>query len=213
MVFQHPFRDVKTVSKSIRLVLKKIPEFVPIPRNKPGCQGSCFSMLFNFQGPFPLLRAELYLSTFPEVCQQQVSVFVSVKGRALRPFRDSFAIIPRPFPFVNSFFAPFCNFFIYTSFFPIIKELLPHVIYLLLFCLNLAILFRRSKHAAHAPVAQWIEHRPPEPGALVRFQSGVPLDKDLEPFALRAFSFSQNLCPRSVRSKPAGSVKTRHDNS
>ena len=39
-------------------------------------------MLFNFQGPFPLLRAELYLSTFPEVCQQQVSVFVTVKGRA-----------------------------------------------------------------------------------------------------------------------------------
>ena len=116
MVFQHPFRDVKTVSKSIRLVLKKIPEFVPIPRNKPGCQGSCFSMLFNFQGPFPLLRAELYLSTFPEVCQQQVSVFVSVKGRALRPFRDSFAIIPRPFPFVNSFFAPFCKFFICASF-------------------------------------------------------------------------------------------------
>ena len=113
MVFQHPFRDVKTVSKSIRLVLKKIPEFVPIPRNKPGCQGSCFSMLFNFQGPFPLLRAELYLSTFPEVCQQQVSVFVSVKGRALRPFRDSFAIIPRPFPFVNSFlhlFAIFLSF-------------------------------------------------------------------------------------------------------
>ena len=110
MVFQHPFRDVKTVSKSIRLVLKKIPEFVPIPRNKPGCQGSCFSMLFNFQGPFPLLRAELYLSTFPEVCQQQVSVFVTVKGRALRPFRDSFAIIPRPLPFVNSLFANFLSF-------------------------------------------------------------------------------------------------------
>jgi len=124
MVFQHPFRDVKTVSKSIRLVLKKIPEFVPIPRNKPGCQGSCFSMLFNFQGPFPLLRAELYLSTFPEVCQQQVSVFVSVKGRALRPFRDSFAIIPRPFPFVNSFLHLFAI-FLFAPLFPIIKEILP----------------------------------------------------------------------------------------
>lgn len=26
----------------------------------------------------------------------------------------------------------------------------------------------------HAPVAQWIEHRPPEPGAQVRILSGVP---------------------------------------
>ena len=28
-----------------------------------------------------------------------------------------------------------------------------------------------------APVAQWIEHWPPEPGALVRFQSGVFLER------------------------------------
>ena len=78
-------------------------------------------MLFNFQGPFPLLRAELYLSTFPEVCQQQVSVFVTVKGWALRPFRDSFAIIPRPLPFVNSLFANF----LFRTLFSIIKEVLP----------------------------------------------------------------------------------------
>ena len=81
-------------------------------------------MLFNFQGPFPLLRAELYLSTFPEVCQQQVSVFVTVKGRALRLFRDSFAIIPRPLPFVNSLFAFFAN-FLFRTLFSIIKEVLP----------------------------------------------------------------------------------------
>ena len=81
-------------------------------------------MVFNFQGPFPLLRAELYLSTFPEVCQQQVSVFVTVKGRALRPFRDSFAIIPRPLPFVNSLFAFFAN-FLFRTLFSIIKEVLP----------------------------------------------------------------------------------------
>ena len=31
-----------------------------------------------------------------------------------------------------------------------------------------------------APVAQWIEHWPPEPGALVRFQSGVFLNNPLQ---------------------------------
>lgn len=38
------------------------------------------------------------------------------------------------------------------------------------------IIIAASESGIYAPVAQWIEHRPPEPGALVRFQSGV-LDK------------------------------------
>ena len=29
----------------------------------------------------------------------------------------------------------------------------------------------------NAPVAQWIEQRPPEPCAVVRFHSGVPIQK------------------------------------
>ncbi len=35
--------------------------------------------------------------------------------------------------------------------------------------------FAIIRNAHYAPVAQWIEHRPPEPGAEVRFLSGVPL--------------------------------------
>ena len=62
--------------------------------------------------------------------------------------RDSFVIIPNTSPFVNTFFH---TFFIEFSFFLLYNVFI-----------------------AFAPVAQWIEHRPPEPGAWVRFPSGVP---------------------------------------
>ena len=41
----------------------------------------------------------------------------------------------------------------------------------------------------YAPVAQWIEHRPPEPCAVVRFHSGVPQSKTDVDFVLRLFYF------------------------
>ena len=46
---------------------------------------------------------------------------------------------------------------------------------MLAFFINYGIIITAaSESGIYAPVAQWIEHRPPEPGALVRFQSGVP---------------------------------------
>ncbi len=35
-----------------------------------------------------------------------------------------------------------------------------------------------NSYATNTPVAQWIEHRPPTPCALVRSQSGVPYQHD-----------------------------------
>ena len=39
----------------------------------------------------------------------------------------------------------------------------------------------------YAPVAQWIEHRPPEPCAVVRFHSGVPLKKYRQSLVFKVF--------------------------
>lgn len=48
----------------------------------------------------------------------------------------------------------------------------------------------------YAPVAQWIEHRPPEPGAEVRFLSGVPsLENQALPVRLEVlFYFDRSIC-------------------
>ena len=45
----------------------------------------------------------------------------------------------------------------------------------------------------YAPVAQWIEHRPPEPVAEVRFLSGVPLVNKHSPRLLGVLFLSVNI--------------------
>ncbi|MCM0707188.1 hypothetical protein NBH08_20050, partial [Faecalicatena sp. BF-R-105] len=62
----------KTVSKSIRLVLKKIPEFVPIPRNKPGVKGLVSQCCLIFKVRAALSSELCYLITSSSICQQQI---------------------------------------------------------------------------------------------------------------------------------------------
>ena len=50
-------------------------------------------------------------------------------------------------------------------------------------------------HQTLCAVAQWIEHRPPEPCAVVRFHSGVPMEKtDVDLFCV-FFIFSGAVKP------------------
>ena len=48
--------------------------------------------------------------------------------------------------------------------------------------------FCYTNYCIFAPVAQWIERRPPEPGAWVQFPSGVPIKKTAADF-LRLFFY------------------------
>ena len=79
-----------------------------------------------------------------------------------------------------------------------------------------------NRTISYAPVAQWIEHRPPEPGAQVRFLSGVPKSRHVSfckqrpiyrDFLQRVLSFFDigfSACTLKTFCYPRWEKRTRH---
>ena len=103
------------------------------------------------------------------ICFSKVLRFLRFKALFGAPSRDSLYILPPLSTKVNTLFKLFSLFFSFGL------------------CYNNRALLH-DYSIQFAPVAQWIEHRPPEPGALVRFQSGVP--KERSPVLRGPFSFA-----------------------